>query len=798
MSSKIIENIANSFKKNKVYIPKTSPQIMQVFFKEYDEKTGIMQIGENLYSVCYEYTDVSFSKANQETQTSLFLKYVDYLNSLDANMHIEVVHCGLPVATKTYKEEYIYTAEDGVSENVQKLIKEFNEGIESNLGSKQTTFCETRLIVVSIIAETFDEAKDFFFQYQMTIEESFALFKSSIRKCSIQERLKFLYNIFHLTPFVLDYPNDDNIVNLIKEKNISVYDFLAPKEEISFKEKDYISIDDKKFLKIMYVSKFPTSISPEFYNSLTTLQEFNLTVTENITAKDPAYVLNKLEKKISGLQTERLEKIKRANKNNYNYEYVKDQKLEDQLANYEGLRKALSKKKQKLFEKNILILIQAESLNEMELAVKKIKTIASKYLVEISCLDWQQLEGLQNVLPFGHNTLQFQRSLHSEAVATSVPFNSKTVCYPKSIWYGTDLVSKKMLCCDRKKLLNGNGCILATSGSGKSFFAKTDLEQVAIRYPKDEIVVIDPQNEYEAPLKAFEGESQTIKISTTANTHINPFDMELQYVSEDKDPIKTKIEFVLAFMASIVGNLTGEQESIIDRATKKIYEDYEMTGKNKPSFPVFYQELKSYEETEAKNLVLILERYVKGGMDLFSKDTNIEINKRIVSFDLSDLTQSMQTTGYLVILEHIMNRVAKNKMLGRNTWVYIDEFHILLENPYSSNYIARIYKTGRKMGVLPTIITQRISNVLNSEAGCDILANSEFAVILKQKALDLKAICNIFDISPEEASYCSLTAQSGQGLIVYGHDIVPFKNVFSKESYIYELNNTDSMQKVRE
>ena len=306
--------------------------------------------------------------------------------------------------------------------------------------------------------------------------------------------------------------------------------------------------------------------------------------------------------------------------------------------------------------------------------------------------------------------------------------------------------------------------------------------------------------EYAPPVEALNG--QIIEISTTAKTYINPFDYELQYVDEDNDPIKMKIEYILAFIESIIGGkgLTGEQKSIIDRCTKRVYENYfcNPSEDNKPSFPVFYRELKTYSEPEAQNLVLILERYVEGGLDIFSKDTNVQINNRVVCFDLHNLTSSMQTTGYLVVLEHIMNRIAKNRSQGRNTWIFIDEFHILLDNPYSADYISRIYKTGRKLGALPTIITQNISDVLKSDAGCKILSNSEFAVILKQKPLDLPAICKIFDISPEEAKYCSATAPTGQGLIIYGDDIVAFRNQVSKETYIYELNNTDYKATVRD
>ena len=296
-------------------------------------------------------------------------------------------------------------------------------------------------------------------------------------------------------------------------------------------------------------------------------------------------------------------------------------------------------------------------------------------------------------------------------------------------------------------------------------------------------------------IKAFEG--QTLKISTSTNTYINPFDSSLQY-EDDEEALNSKIEFSLAFIESIVSShgLTGEQKTLVDRCTKNIFEEYQLkkyAEEYQPDFIKFYEELLKQPEDEAKNLALIIERYVTGGMDIFAKKTNIEIKNRFISFDISELPRSIQTTGYLVVLEHIMNRLKRNKTLGKHTWIFIDEFHILLSNQYSSDYIAKIYKTGRKENAIPTIITQNIADVIKSEEGCKILSNSEFALILKQKALDLSVICKIFDISNEESKYV-MDSPAGQGIIVYGEDKIPFRNQVSKDSYIYKLNQTSNMQ----
>lgn len=787
----LFSKLLKKYNAYKVAKPKTTSQIIHTFFKDFNENNSIIQLDDTHFSVCFEYQDISFAKANYEEQENIFLKWVEFLHSFNYNDHIQIVCFGTPVKTKDYKQKFIYN-ENSTNENESKIAKEFNTLIETAIGDKEEILCEKRQVVITTKAESMKEAQDIFFQYQLRTEEKFKELKSKITRVNIVERLSSLYNIFHNE--LAEENGIDNFIKYAIENKLSIYDVLAPKEDVSFREKNYIKVGENKFIRVLYVSKLPKSITPRFYNRITTITNYNIITTLNITPTDPAKVIKMVNKKISGMKTERLEKIKKANKNNYSYEAVLDEKLEDAISDAQELRDALQKKKQKLFTNNFLICIQADSLDELNKATKLVKSIGNEYLITIYNLDWQQLEGLQNCLPFGWNTLQIQRSLTSESTATNVPFNTKDLMHEDSIFYGINLVSKNPVFCDRKKLLNGNGCVLATSGAGKSFSIKVLIEQVLLRYPEDEICVIDPQGEYYPLIKAFGG--QALNISTNTNTHINPFDSSLQYSKDDKEAIKEKCEFILAFVESIVNGLSGEQKTLIDRCTNNIYEEYQLHNYDKnyePDFKKFYDELLKQPEKEAKNLALIIERYVVGGMDIFAQKTNIEIKNRFITFDISDLPQSIQTTGYLVVLDHIMNRLHRNKTLGKHTWIFIDEFHILLANKFSSEYIAKIYKTGRKENAIPTIITQNIADVIKNEDGCKILSNSEFAMILKQKPLDLPPICKIFDISDEEAKYV-MDSPAGQGIIVYGDDKVVFRNQVSKDSYIYELNQTSNMQ----
>lgn len=785
----------------RVFIPKTSQEVISYMFKDVDEKTNIFKINDEEYSICIEYTDVSFAKANDEEAENIFFKWLEYLHSFREDNHISVINAGTPIKTEKYKERFIFDTDSIEDSNQLQIAEELNTIITNSLGSNEETLQTKRFVVISLKARNFLEANALFLNMFIKTEQKFKELKSKITLVSIKERLKFLYNFFNVES--LETRGIENIITYAKENNMSIFDVIAPKK-ISMRESDFIEIDDKKFLRVLYVSKLPKSITPRFYNRLTTLEKINLITTLNISPTNSAKMIKQVDKSLSAMETERLEKIKRAGKSNLDYEWVKDKKLETRISNAEQLQYDLQKNNQKIFKNNFLVCISANSFEELEDQTVKVQEVAAEMLVEMKPLLWQQLEGLQNILPLGHNSLQFQRTLTSEATAVNVPFNSKDFNHDKSLFYGVNLVSKNAIFCDRKQLINGNGCVLATSGAGKSFNVKTLIEQILIRYPSDDVCIIEPQDEYSNLLKVFNG--QKIFISTTSNTHINPFDLSLNYGCTDNgksEPVKSKVEYIIAFLESIVGAnaLTGGQKTIIDRCTKIIFEDYEKSNFEDesllPTLPDFYNMLLQQPEAEAKDLALIIERYVKGSMDLFSKKTNIDIQNRLVSFDISKLSASLQTTGYLVVLDHIQNRLARNKEIGKYTWIFIDEFHILLSNPYSAQYVANFYKTGRKLNALNTVISQQIAHLLRSEAGRDILSNSEFALILKQKTLDLPDICSIFNISQEESMYIQGDAPTGQGLVVFGSDVIPFTNKVPKDYLIYQVNNTDNIVQAR-
>lgn len=793
-NSKLLKKISDILP-HKAETPQTVNQLMKMFFKDYDPNTHIFRISDNVYSICIEYTDISFAKATKEVAINIFLKYVDYLNSFTNDVHIQVVNTSIPIKTEKLKQDFLFDENKikeenpRILENKKKIAREFNKLISMTLGEKQETLESKRYIVLSTEANSYSEANKKLFRLYMKTEEHFAELMSRTRIVTCFERLKILYNLFNVQ--MLDESIND-VDEYLKDKDINVFDFLSP-NEVDLKNSDYISIDGgKKFISTIYLRQLPTSNKPVFYNKITTMENIEMITSLNITPTNNAKVIKKINRSITGMKSERITKKRSAHKHGLDYDDVKDEKLEDRLKETRQLLYDIQKNNQKIFKNNMIILVVANSQEELEKNIKRIMEVASESLIEFSKIKWQQIEGIQNALPLGFNTIQFQRSLTSEATASNVPFNAKDIMQKNGIYYGINTVTKNAIFADRKTLINGNGAILATSGAGKSFSAKTDIEQILLK-TNDDVITIDLQREYLGLIDFYGG--QTIEISTTASTYINPFDVNLNYGFADgkAEPIKEKTEYIIAFVESIVGSMTGGMKTIIDRCTRNIYEDYENSGFSDmtllPNLNTFYDEMKKQPEAEAKQLCLILERYVYGSVDIYAHETNVNINNRFINFDLSNLSASMQNTGYLVVLDYIMNRLSANKKEGKYTWIMIDEFHILLANPFSAEYISKIYKTGRKFNAIPTVITQNITEVIENEYGVKILGNSEFAKILKQKPLDLSIITNIFNISPKEAKSL-VSPKTGQGVIVFGQDKFPFQNQVPKEYLIYEINRT--------
>ena len=333
-------------------------------------------------------------------------------------------------------------------------------------------------------------------------------------------------------------------------------------------------------------------------------------------------------------------------------------------------------------------------------------------------------------------------------------------------------------------------CGVIVHNSGKSFSAKREITNCFFM-TQDDICLCDPEGEYYPLVKRLHG--QVIRISPNSTDYVNPMDINLDY-SDDDSPISLKADFVLSLCELIIGGKNGLEpieKTIIDRCVRIIYRDYlqHPVAENMPILEDLYNSILAQDEPEAKRIATALEIYVKGSLNVFNHRTNVDVNNRIVCYDIKELGKQLKKIGMLVVQDQIWNRVTINRALHKSTRYYIDEFHLLLKDEQTASYSVEIWKRFRKWGGIPTGITQNVKDLLASREIENIFENSDFIYMLNQAGGDRQILAKQLNISPHQLSYVT-NSNEGEGLLFYGNTIIPFKDKFPKDTQLYSIMTT--------
>ena len=431
----------------------------------------------------------------------------------------------------------------------------------------------------------------------------------------------------------------------------------------------------------------------------------------------------------------------------------------------------------------------ADSKKQLDSDTESILSVARKHLCQMATLKWQQVDGLNTVLPYGIRKINALRTLTTESTAVLIPFHTQEIMQPGGIYYGQNAVSKNMLVADRRKLLNGNSFRLGVSGSGKSFSAKEEIVDLALS-TEDDILILDPESEFGSLVEALNGE--VISISAMSHTHLNALDMDSAY-GNDKNPLIEKSEFILSLFEQLVGagNLSAKEKSILDRCTADVYREYIRSGYQSevPTLKDLYRQLMLQPEEEARGLALSSELFINGSLNTFAQKTNVDTKNRIIAYDIRELGEQLMPLGMLVTLDSIFNRVIQNWKKGKTTWIFADEFYLLFRYQYSADFFYRLYKRIRKYQGFVTGLTQNVEELLKSDTARLMLANSEFLILLNQATTDRDELASLLNISENQLSYIT-NVGAGKGLIRCSGNLVPFENSFPKNTKLYRLMTT--------
>lgn len=737
---------------------------------------GVFQYGTK-YSKTIRFSDINYAIASKEDKTSMFLGYSELLNALDAGSTTKITINNKRINRKNFEQEILLPRRCDALDGYR---GEYNAMLMGKVTDSSNSMVQERYITLSAHRKSVEEARTFFDRVSADVTARLNHLDAHGEELDAAERLRVLHD-FYRTGEETDFRFD--LAELMR-KGHSFKDVICP-DSFEFKKDHFVM--GGKYGRVLFLREYASYIKDSMINELTSLNR-TMMLSIDIIPVPTDEAVREMQNRLLGVETNVTNWQRRQNNNN-NFSAVVPYDLEQQRKETREMLDDLTTRDQRMLFAVVTLVHLADSKEELDADTETLQSTARKHLCQLSTLNYQQADGLATALPLGLRRIDALRTLTTEALAVLMPFKAQEVRDRGGVYYGQNVISKNLIIANRKELLNGNGFVLGVSGSGKSFTAKREMAGIALS-TDDDIIVIDPESEYRPLIEGLGGE--VVEISATSPNHINAMDMEQGY-GDGENPVVLKSEFLLSLCEQLVGSgkLSAKEKSIIDRCTAQCYRDYIKSGYRgaPPTLQDFHAELLRQPEPEARDVALAIELFTEGSLNTFAKQTNVDTNSRILCYDIRDLGKQLLPVGMLVVLDSVFNRVIRNRALGRNTWIYIDEIYLLFQHEYSANFLLTLWKRVRKYGACCTGLTQNVDDLLQSHTARTMLANSEFLVMLNQASTDRIELARLLNISDNQLSYIT-NVDFGRGLIKCGSAIVPFMDSFPRNTQLYHLMST--------
>ena len=745
-------------------------------------ENGIFEVSKNHFSKCYRFQDINYTTTNETEQIDIFERYCKFLNSLDVCFKITINNKNKDMeAVRDFV--FLQSMNDGF-DNFRKI---YNDIMEKKIHEGRQGIEQERYLTITIERKNFEEAKAQFATIEASVHKAFNELGAEIIPLSGNERIKVLYDYYHLG----EEGSFDFDIREAKKVGADFRNDLC-NGMVEFYP-DYFK-DEKKFCRALFVKKYPSSLSDRFLNEITSLPVHSITSIDVVPIpKDMTTKI--LQKKYLGIESDIIKQQRVRNRNNdFSSEISYNKRIEKK--EIEEIMDDVRENDQCLYYVSVTVILMADTKEELDSMTETVETIGKRNSVTIEEHYLKQRESLNTALPIGVRQVETMRTMLTQSLAVLMPFNVQELNDRQGCYYGINQVSKNINIGNRKKLINGNGFVFGVPGSGKSFFCKMEMGNVFLS-GGDEIIVIDPMNEYFDIAHTYGG--TVVNMSTYTDNYVNPLDMDVWSLdlNDSKGMIREKGEFMLGLCEQCMGeSLNSRQKSIIDRCVRKLYIDIARSReKYVPIMSDFYEILMNQPEEEAKDIALSLELFVNGSLNIFNHQTNVDVDNRFTVYGIRDLGTELSPITMLVMMESIQNRIIENGKRGVATWLYIDEFHVLLNSEYSARYLQQLWKKVRKQGGLCTGITQNVVDLLQNYTATTMLANSEFVALLKQANTDSSKMAEVIGVSEAQLRFVTNT-QSGMGLMKCGNVVIPFDNTIEKGTDLYNLYNTNIHEKI--
>lgn len=758
--------------------PRTSQQSIpfQRMFQD-----GICRCGNDFYSETIQFQDINYQLAQQEDKSAIFDEWCGFLNFFDSSVHFELSFMNLATdAAEFEKNIRIPHKRDGFDD----IRDEYSQMLRTQLQQGNNGLTKTKYLTFGIHADSMRQAKPRLIHIQTDILNNFRRLGVKAQMLNGKERLKVMHDMFHMGDqdrFYFDWEE-------LPEAGLSVKDYIAPSSLTFPNGRDFTM--GPMYGAVSYLQITASDLSDQMLKDFLDMESSQI-LTMHINSIDQNKAIKQVKGTITELDTSKINEQKKAVSAGYDMDIIPSD-LATMGNDAKALLKELQSQNERMFLVTVLILNTGSTKQKLDNNVFQANSIAQKYSCNLRRLAFRQEQGLMSSLPLAQNQVPIDRGLTTSSTAIFVPFTTQELFQssPEALYYGLNALSNNLIMVDRKKLKNPNGLILGTPGSGKSFSAKREITN-AFLVTDDDIIISDPEAEYSPLVKRLGG--QVINISPQSHHYVNPMDINMNY-SEEDNPIALKADFILSLCELVVGGKEGLQpveKTVIDRCVHQIYQKYfhDPRPENMPVLEDLYNELMKQEEKEARHVATALEIYVKGSLNLFNHRTNVNIDNRLVCYDIKQLGKQLKKLGMLIIQDQVWGRVTANREAGKFTRYYMDEFHLLLREEQTAAYSVEIWKRFRKWGGIPTALTQNVKDLLSSPEVTNIFENSDFVYMLNQAVGDRAILAKQLNISPHQLSYVTHSGE-GEGLLFYGNVILPFVDHFPTNLELYKLLTT--------
>lgn len=546
---------------------------------------------------------------------------------------------------------------------------------------------------------------------------------------------------------------------------LELQDILAP-SALKVSPKD-LNLGDK-ITRTYFVISYPRYLSDNWFTPVINLDKiFDISI--HIHPLDTSLILKQFQKKVAEVQSQINAREGRG--------LVRDPILDTAYQDLESLRDSLQQAQQKMFDVGLYITIYADTNQELNKIENEIKSILDAKLVYIKPALFQQDVGFNSVIPTGNDFLQIHQKLNSEPLSSIFPFVSFDLSSDKGILYGVNRHNSSLIIFDRFSLENYNSVTFAKSGSGKSYATKLEILRTLMF--DAEVIVIDPEREYEYLAEAIGG--RYFNISLSSEHHINPFDLPVPTKDETPDDVlrSNTIQLVGLFRI-MMGGLSPEEDAMIDKAITETYAMKDITPESDfsniepPLLSDFEMVLSGLDGSES--LITRLTKYTRGSWKNFiNQPTNVDINRRFVVFSIRDMEDDLKPVAMYIVTHFIWNAVRKNL---KKRLLIVDEAWWMMKSEDTASFLYSIAKRGRKYFLGLSTITQDVNDFINSPYGMPIVTNSSMQILLKQSTSSADVLQKVFNLTDEE-KYLLLESEVGEGIFFAGLKHVAIKIIAS-------------------